>query len=233
MPRLMPFDPESAADPRDGTMANYARDICATESAKPGPDVLVFFAGRHAALGTLLADLDSSNCKPGRVEILTGDDASLLQTPGAGFPDNAIRQALDQVVELDYAALTDEKQWKAAGLPEPSRLSELRATLDDTFHTAVGEEAIMGYDAMTATIYAEASTQGSEVIGHPTRWSSFACPSSAIPGASGVLAFQGDGNPEDKAMPIMRKWSDHAQAMTVAWPLGKPRYESGSTTCSP
>ncbi|MGH3867911.1 MAG: ABC transporter substrate-binding protein [Pseudonocardiaceae bacterium] len=197
--------------------AQMHSDICAIK-----PD-LVYFAGRGTDLGYFLAALSSSGaCGLGSLDVMTGDDAENLV--GGRISTSG---GLSFTVFYTAFAYTDE--W--SGFPPDSdyvknyrnfietftREKFTEANLDDG-------EAMVTYDAVQVVVSAtkedplattEPGTVANFLVG--TRCHHY------VPGASGPIAFDPNGNPIDKAMPILQiNANGTVTQKDLAWPTGQP-----------
>lgn len=200
-----------------GIFAQMHSDVCAIK-----PD-LVYFAGRGTDLGYFLKALSLSGaCGLGPLDVMTGDDAENLV--GGRISTSG---GLSFTVFYTAFAYTDE--W--SGFPPNSdyvknyrnfvetfaREKFTEANLDDG-------EAMVTYDAVQVVVSAtkedplattEPETVANFLVG--TRCHHY------VPGASGPIAFDPDGNPIDKAMPILQINADGSVTQKdLAWPTGQP-----------
>jgi hypothetical protein len=219
VPLPLTYNPAQTDHPQNSTMTSYANMICPIGPPAPDkalPSTLVYFAGRHQALATLLAALDPV-CRNTQVTILTGDDAEL--TPLAG-DFSAAGHALTHNVTLDYTAHTNAGQWARAGLPRPAKLDLLTSGLS-SIGAVPTNQSTMGYDSMLVTLTAigtiHPGASGQPSADQMPPWHSLGCPA-PIPGASGVLSFLPSGNPQDKVVPILWRRPTGDKVQVPAWP---------------
>jgi ABC-type branched-subunit amino acid transport system substrate-binding protein len=198
--------------------AEMHSDICAIK-----PD-LIYFAGRGTDLGYFLTALSSSGACgfSGPLDVMTGDDVSnLVGGPISTFGDLSFT--------VFYTALAYTDEW--SGVPSGSdyvknyqdfataftkeRFKD--ANLDDghvmVAHDAVGVAVFATQNDPLATT--EPDTVAEFLVGiHCQR--SFA-------GASGPIAFDSNGDPIDKAMPILQLHANGTVTQKdLAWPTGEP-----------
>jgi ABC-type branched-subunit amino acid transport system substrate-binding protein len=192
-------------------------DICAVK-----PD-LIYFAGRGTDLRYFLTALSSSGaCGLGSLDVMTGDDAENLV-------GGRISTSSDLSFTVFYTASAYTDEW--SGFPSDSdyvknyqdfataftKENFADANLDDG-------EAMTDHDAVRVAVAAtkadplatvEPNTVAAFLVGiHCHNY---------IPGASGPIAFGLDGNPIDKAMPILQIHADGTVTQKdLAWPTGQP-----------
>lgn len=206
-------------------------DLC-----KIKPD-LVYFAGRGADLKSFLdAMFDSGACGLGELDIVTGDSASFLIGEELPTADHL-------TVNIYYTAMAYADQWadEAARSDAPEIVRTNAANYHDfeeSFTSGqayqfdktelVDGHAIMSHDAVLAAVKLVRINPSSipELGTVADQVPLFRCEKSAIPGASGAIAFDDRGNPVNKPMPILRVGSvDGKGSVTqvgLAWPLGAP-----------
>jgi ABC-type branched-subunit amino acid transport system substrate-binding protein len=197
--------------------ADMHSDICAIR-----PD-LIYFAGRGVDLGYFLTALSSSGaCGLGPLDVMAGDDADSLV-------GGRISTSGNLSFTVFYTAFAHVDEW--SGFPPDSdyvknyqdfvaAFTEQRftdANLDDG-------EAMLSYDAVRVAISATkadplAATEPDSVTAFLI---GIHC-HNYVPGASGPIAFDLDGNPIDKAMPILQLHADGTVTQKdLAWPTGQP-----------
>jgi len=204
--------------------AHMHSDICADR-----PD-LIYFGGRGVDLASFLTALSQGGaCGLGPIDVLTGDDAASLvgQRPPA-FPGLSVR--------VFYTALATANQWQGfpAGTDTVQDYTAFAQAFSDNGFDPKDlqeEDAIMSHDAVLAAALAVrldplATADSSTVKAYFLR---LKC-TQFVPGASGDIAFGNDGNPVDKAVPMLQLMPDGSTVLRdVTWPAGKqfdPR-----TTC--
>ncbi|MGB6163843.1 MAG: hypothetical protein WCF33_12095 [Pseudonocardiaceae bacterium] len=197
--------------------AQMHSDICAIK-----PD-LIYFAGRGTDLGYFFTAMSSSGaCGLGSLDVMTGDDAENLV-------GGRISTSGDVSFTVFYTAFAYTDEW--SGFPPGSdyvknyrdfieafaRKNFKEANLDDG-------EAMVTYDAVQVVVSAthndplattEPETVANFLVG--TRCHNY------VPGASGPIAFDPDGNPIDKAVPILQIHANGTVTQKdLAWPTGQP-----------
>lgn len=230
----------SSGEPDDpGNLGNVfnsiAHYICDTEART------VFFAGRHTPLRVFVSELGRSGCAERGFTVFTGDEASYL-----GQDELLDRAALEQRpgekrprVVLKYAALAHPDSWVASPGHTPpatggseaafrrleSALSEARPEIgENTLHDG---QTIIGYDAMATAVQgirratgASAAVPALEDV--TAQWPHFTG-SLRVEGASGWICLDTEGNPRNKAVPIVRLTGDGSLGFEgFSWPDGKP-----------
>lgn len=192
-------------------------DICVNR-----PDVIVF-AGRAVDLTSFMRALSEGGaCHISTLDVVTGDDA--VQIVGEPLPSSGHLR-----FRVFYSALAHGAQWDSEPPDSNNRRNFdgfaqefvkgrfSRDDLDDG-------HAMMNYDAALTAITAirqnplassDPSTVSDYLLG-------FRC-TNVIPGASGIIALQQDGNPTNKAMPILQIQPDGSLTQEgFAWPAGTP-----------
>lgn len=197
--------------------ADMHSDICAIR-----PD-LIYFAGRGIDLGHFLTALSSSGaCGLGPLDVMAGDDAENL----AG---GRISTSGDLSFNVFYTAFAHTDEW--SGFPPGSDYVKnyqdfAAAFTEEHFKDANLDdgEAMVSHDAVRVAIVAtkadplaitEPDTVAAFLVG--IRCHNY------VPGASGPIAFGLDGNPIDKAIPILQLHADGTVTQKdLAWPTGQP-----------
>lgn len=204
---------------------NMHSDICAIR-----PD-LIYFAGRGTDLKYFLTALSTSGaCGLGPLDVMTGDDA--LNMVGERIPASG-----DLSFNVFYTAFGHTDEW--SGFPPTfdyvkdyqdfmtavTRQHFKDANLDDG-------EAMANYDATQVAVFATrkdplATTEPETVANF---FVGIRC-NNSVPGASGPIVFDLDGNPIDKAIPILQLHADGTVTQKdLAWPTGQPL--NPASTCS-
>ena len=201
----------------DKLFADMHSDICAIR-----PD-LIYFVGRGTDLGYFLTALSSSGaCGLRPLDVMAGDDANNL----VGTP---ISTSGDLSFNVFYTAFAYTDEWN--GFPPTSDYVKNYRDFMAAFtqkHFKDGNlddgQAMVGYDAVRVAVFAtqkdplaatEPDTVANFLVG--TRCHNY------VPGASGPIAFDPDGNPIDKAMPILQLHADGTVTQKdLAWPIGQP-----------
>jgi hypothetical protein len=193
------------------------------------PD-LVYFAGRGSDLRSFLTALSQGGaCGLTRVDVMTGDDASNIV--GTALPPAGPVQ-----VGVFYTALANGDQWK----DEPSgsvnrenyqKFANAYATNGFSASELSDGQAIMTHDAVltAATAVRDNESAVTDPATVAAYFLGYRC-TTFIPGASGAIIFNQDGNPVDKAMPILQIQPDGSVTQQgFAWPTGVPL--DAATTC--
>lgn len=187
-----------------------------------GADV-VLFGGRGRDMATLISALASRPCLTQPVRIVTGDDASSIQT------DGAMAQGLASGVTVYYGSESDPGEWADAtgtlmvnGTNEyaQSRQAYLQYLAQVTRQfgtaTAAGADTTMGYDAMLTCIsaihLAGEHTPAEVTTSGVAQELSLLQGSRTVYGASGPIGLSGvytgagaqGSNPVGKVVPILR-----------------------------
>lgn len=192
-------------------------DLC---SYKPD---LIYFAGRGPDLGAFLTALSQGGaCGLGSMDVLSNDPTDLLGTRLPSFGDMQVR--------LLYTGVATRDEWQS--LPLSSIEYQNYAAFLAAFAGKNGfnpedledGHAMLSHDAVLTAVTAVrndpvAVTDPSTVAASFLR---FTC-QHAIPGASGQTAFAPNGDPIDKAMPIMLlQPNGDATQEGLAWASGQP-----------
>ena len=197
--------------------ADMHSDICAIR-----PD-LIYFAGRGTDLGYFMAALSRSGaCGLGPLDVITGDDASNLV-------GSQITMSGDLSFNVFYTALAYPDEWSS--FPSTSDYVKgyqdfAAAFIGKNFEDANLDDgqAMMAHDAVLVAVTATkadpaALTDPDTVAGS---FVSFRC-QHYVSGVSGLIAFDLDGNPIDKVMPILQLHADGTVTQKdLAWPTGQP-----------
>ncbi len=218
-PYLSPDGPLSTMS-REQYMANQFAgmhaDICQDK-----PD-LFYFAGRGTDLAAFLTSLAQGGaCGLTSVTVMSGDDATSLE--GAPLPNFG-----DLKVTVLYTSESSGTEWQ--GFPNGSDQVQNYNQFSEAFgrngfapadlqdgDAAISHDAVLSA-ATAARLDPVATTNPGTVAASFLR---FAC-RRTIPGASGDIAFDQNGNPVDKAMPIMRVQSDGSVVQQdLAWSTGQ------------
>lgn len=167
------------------------------------PDV-VYFAGRGKHLMTFINHLANRTCPEQEFTVMTGDDTSNLTVA-------ELRKAAQRGVEVFYTGIAHPRMWQE----KPTAVSKVSAGyfaeggwMSEHFPSDPLDDgqAMVGHDATLTAVRAirMAAEQGdrltTSVVGamftqmHGTF---------RVRGASGFLAFHNNGNPVNKALPIL------------------------------
>jgi ABC-type branched-subunit amino acid transport system substrate-binding protein len=197
--------------------ADMHSDICAIR-----PD-LIYFAGRGIDLGYFLTVLSASGaCGLGPLDVVTGDDA--LNLVGVRTSESG-----DLSFNVFYTADAYTDEWN--GFPPTSdyvkNYRDFMTALTQQHFTDANlddGEIMTHYDAALVAILA--TQKDPLAITEPETVANFLVGTrchNSVPGASGPIAFDSDGNPIDKAMPILQLHADGTVTQKdLAWPTGQP-----------
>ncbi|SFW73499.1 ABC transporter substrate-binding protein [Amycolatopsis australiensis] len=218
---------------RDGYLQKLFRgmhsDICNAQ-----PDV-IYFAGRGVDLRSFVHALsDDGACQGLRsVTVISGDDTATLV--GSKLPLDG-----DIAVTPLYTALAYPDQWKMftgneAALTYQQNYTDFINAFTGT-HEFTREDlsdgaAMIEHDAV-ATAVAAAERDPSSSSRSVTNFVAEIDCNSAVPGATGFIAFRQDGgNQIDKVLPILRIQADGTTApVDLVWSQGRPLDTSPSCT---
>ncbi|OLF11974.1 hypothetical protein BLA60_08035 [Actinophytocola xinjiangensis] len=239
-------DVEARADSLRGQFGYLTVNLCAAE-----PEV-VYFAGRGADLGTFARTLVESgtDCGPGPVTILTGDDG--IQA----IRDDDVAAALSDprnLVRVQYTGLASPDKWGGCG-GDPDTDGE-RANYN-AFQSAFTGQPACGVDTTAAdgtprlSYPLEDLDNGQAILTHDAAGlavvaarrigpSAVSNPMSQIgalqqtrcqtvfPGASGIIQFSADpahhGNPIGVTLPVLNITADRrAETIPPGWSTGGP-----------
>lgn len=213
--------------------------ICATEANT------VFFAGRHTPLRVFISELGKAGCASRGFTVLTGDDASYL-----GSDDKLDRKVLavqpgekKPRVTVKYAALAHPDAWvgtadrpvpKTGGSERAYRqlangIAQVRAEIGP--NELLDGQTIIGYDAMATAVKgvrrATGSSQKAPALTDVTAQWPHLTGTVRVDGASGWICLDNVGNPENKAVPIVRLSADGGlEFEQFSWPEQKPPPEN-------
>ncbi|WP_105972292.1 ABC transporter substrate-binding protein [Streptomyces geranii] len=244
--RYQPWPFTSPADrTEEGTTANDFRQI-RDRLCDTAQDVdTVLFAGRHTQLRQFINALGDRGCRERRFTILSGDDASYL-TGDRKLDPEALK---DGTISLHYSALAHPDAWfenppstggsaaDAQDLNDLLDAAEANTAAKTDKPLPIGEigledgQLIVAYDAMRLTVTGiREATPGGESAPTLTdvrdQWTNVSG-SARVNGASGWICLDNNGNPYNKAVPIVRLTHDrHADFVKIAWPTGKPPEKS-------
>ncbi|MBQ0926868.1 ABC transporter substrate-binding protein [Saccharopolyspora endophytica] len=203
--------------------ANVFSRICAEQ-----PDQ-VYFAGRGADLEVFLKTIASNGICVNdlNLDIITSDDASsLLNRPLPVFAPKQVR--------VFYTSVATQDQWDHADPPQPDNQAEYQKFEEAFDQLELEDDALVDGYAMSmhdAVLVATAAARGFETAGENYQLVSdwikkFDC-EGAFSGATGKIAYKTDpavqGNPVDKAMPILQLQPDGRPVQVdLVWPSGQP-----------
>lgn len=167
------------------------------------PEV-VFFAGRGRHLTRFLDAIASRPCQKRKFTVITGDDTTNLTA-------KELAHAAETGVRVLYTGLAHPDMWQK----DPDSVSGPSAShfqpggsLDKWFPSDPRHDgqAIMAHDAvLTAAQGVRMANLSQGEVDGPSVARMFHQMNSRqqVPGASGFISFQDDGNPRDKAIPIL------------------------------
>jgi ABC-type branched-subunit amino acid transport system substrate-binding protein len=189
-------------------------NVCVNE-----PDVIVF-AGRSADLTSFMRALsEGAPCVITSLDVLTGDDAANI----AGDP-------LPGSFRVYYTALAHDAQWDSSPAGSVNR-KNYDAFAQAFYRNGFGSDDLADGHAMISHDAALTATTAIRLdplaVSDPSTLSGtliqFHCANS-IPGASGPIELDSDGNPINKVMPMLRIRADgFLQQERLVWPEGAPR----------
>ncbi|HET9540284.1 MAG TPA: amino acid ABC transporter substrate-binding protein, partial [Candidatus Limnocylindria bacterium] len=195
------------------------------------PDVIVF-AGRSTDLTSFMHALSEGGACPfDSLDVVTGDDGATI----AGTPLPASDYLRFRVF---YTGLAHGAQWDTTPKDSPNRqnydaFAQKFLTYLFSQDDLADGHAMMSHDAALTAI--TAIRRNSVAVSNPSTVRAamlgFRC-TDPIPGASGAIALEQNGNPTNKAMPIVQIQPDGRQKQEdLAWPLGAPTDPSSLSTC--
>ncbi|MGI5348225.1 branched-chain amino acid ABC transporter substrate-binding protein [Streptomyces sp. CA-250714] len=190
------------------------------------PEV-VFFAGRGRHLTHFLDSLANRTCTDQEFHVVTGDDTTNLTA-------HELERAHRTGVEVLYTGLAHPDMWqsgeagKRAVSAATARKFREGGELDRWFPRDARDDgqAIMSHDAVltAARGVSMAAQWGGEVTGESVgRMFHKMNLDDSVPGGSGFLSFLNNGNPRNKAVPILRLTErKRAEFVEVSAPHGAP-----------
>ncbi|MET7685605.1 hypothetical protein [Streptomyces sp. NPDC005423] len=208
---------DSSLPASNQVLNGLAQQVCSSSSNT------VLFAGRGRDLPAFLSPLATySGCQDRDVTVLTGDDAEQVARP---LPPNAPMWNATAAPRLHvyYAASAYPDAWSDASYYNKAVTDRFGATDKDGFRSIFpGEQlgdgaAIMAHDGALAVITAvsdlvgtsgsgagkQASDGDDSLLEPPASAVANQLPSVKFAGASGWIAFDGNHDPVDKAIPIL------------------------------
>ncbi len=190
------------------------------------PD-LIYFTGRGVDLRSFVAALSAGGaCLLHSVTVMTGDDASRLI-------GSHLALSGDIGVKLLYTALAYPNEWGIGNSIDQRNYTDFARQFTDIYRfpprDLADSGAIMEHDAVLTVITAALEDPSTSPSSIANFLFNFNC-HFAIPGASGLIAFQPDtGNQIDKAMPILEFNTDGSVRQAgLAWYQGHPLNTSPS-----
>nr|WP_180218693.1 branched-chain amino acid ABC transporter substrate-binding protein [Streptomyces albus] len=188
---------------------------------------LIFFAGRGRHLTHFLDALANRTCTDQEFRVITGDDTTNLTA-------RELERAYRTKVEVLYTGLAHPDMWegseagKRAVSAATARKFREGGELDRWFPRDSRDDgqAIMAHDAVltAAQGVAMAARWGGDVTGESVgRMFHKMHLEQRVPGGSGFLSFLNNGNPRNKAVPILRLTEKkRAEFVEVSAPHGAP-----------
>lgn len=188
------------------------------------PDV-VYFAGRGNDLDAFVEALPGRPCLDTPINIMTGGSGSrtaIILGQEIKAHKDSLQRGLNANAALLYTPQAHPGAWAAAPgafRPEPIRLFQQQC--EDCFASLFPQEslddggAIMGNDAVVTAVTAIRKAAGSRDLGEEPISPGEVIQAlrglhdlDAVPGASGWISLGNDGNPTDKAVPIIQLHPD-------------------------
>ncbi|WP_413805426.1 branched-chain amino acid ABC transporter substrate-binding protein [Streptomyces sp. OE57] len=182
----------------------------------------VFFAGRGKHLTRFLDAIANRPCQERQFMVITGDDTSNLTAED-------LAHAAENKVRVLYTGLAHPDMWKedSHSVSGPSsRHFQPGGSLDKWFPDDQRQDgqAIMAHDAvLTAAQGIQMAALGKVTGESVARMFHHMNARQQVPGASGFISFENDGNPRNKAIPILRLTAKgQAELVEVSAPRGEP-----------
>ncbi|MFF1415545.1 branched-chain amino acid ABC transporter substrate-binding protein [Streptomyces sp. NPDC058289] len=188
---------------------------------------LIYFAGRGLHLTHFLDSLANRSCTEQRFTVFTGDDTTNLNA-------EQLARAAATGIEVLYTGLAHPDMYRAApqAVSAPSAKNfQPGGVLDQWFPHDSREDggALMGHDAVLAAangIRMAAHWQGQVVGDAVARMFHQMDGTQQVAGASGFISFQNNGNPRNKAVPVLRlNAKGQVEFVEVSAAEGKPPQE--------
>ncbi|MFC0601471.1 ABC transporter substrate-binding protein [Streptomyces palmae] len=183
---------------------------------------VVYFAGRGQHLTAFLNAIANRPCQEQEFTVMTGDDTTNLTAA-------QIKKAAETKVRVLYTGLAHPAMWSKDeyGVAAPSaRAFQEGGLLARWFPNDPRDDgqAIMAHDSvLTAARGIWMAARGEKVTGEAVGRMFQQMDSEKVPGASGFLSFGNDGNPLDKAVPILSLDEDgRADFVEVSPAHGEP-----------
>ncbi|MFJ4918626.1 branched-chain amino acid ABC transporter substrate-binding protein [Streptomyces sp. NPDC088725] len=186
---------------------------------------VIYFAGRGAHLTHFLDALSNRHCQKQKFTVIAGDDTTNLTS-------KELAAAARTRISVLYTGLAHPDMYRT----NPEAVSAPSATffadgqeLDRWFPNEPRDDgkAIMGHDAvLTAAKGIQMAASGqSEVTGEAVgRMFHQMNARQQVAGASGFISFQNNGNPRDKAVPVLRLTANgRAEFVEVSAASGRPQ----------
>ncbi|QES46967.1 branched-chain amino acid ABC transporter substrate-binding protein [Streptomyces venezuelae] len=188
---------------------------------------LVYFAGRGRHLTHFLDALANRSCTDRHFTVFAGDDTTNLSA-------EQLAHAAETGVEVLYTGLSHPDMYRSApqAVSAPSAKNfQPGGLLDQWFPHDPREDggALMGHDAVLAAahgIQMAARWQGQVVGDAVARMFHQMDGTQQVAGAGGFISFQNNGNPRNKAVPILRlNGKGRVEFVEVSAAEGKPPQE--------
>lgn len=188
---------------------------------------LVYFAGRGQHLTRFLDALSNRSCTDQQFTVFAGDDTTNLNA-------QELAHAAETGIEVLYTGLSHPDMYRSApqAVSAPSAKNfQPGGLLDQWFPHDPREDggALMGHDAVLAAahgIQMAARWQGQVVGDAVARMFHQMDGTQQVAGASGFISFQNNGNPRNKAVPILRlNGKGQVEFVEVSAAEGKPPQE--------
>ncbi|MFG2985958.1 ABC transporter substrate-binding protein [Streptomyces sp. NPDC048258] len=188
---------------------------------------LVYFAGRGRHLTHFLDALSNRSCTDQQFTVFAGDDTTNLSA-------EQLAHAAETGIEVLYTGLSHPDMYRSApqAVSAPSAKNfQPGGLLDQWFPHDPREDggALMGHDAVLAAahgIQMAARWQGQVVGDAVARMFHQMDGTQQVAGASGFISFQNNGNPRNKAVPILRlNGKGQVEFVEVSSAEGKPPQE--------
>jgi ABC-type branched-subunit amino acid transport system substrate-binding protein len=214
----------------ENRFASIVIRICSADSNT------IYFPGRGSDLLALLPALADRPCQDQHITVVSGDSASWLQSPQGD--EGVLSEALRKNVSVWYTVLAHPTVWKDRpgeegcqnAFPGASVFLGEESPFRQLFPGEPLDEAsaIMAYDAVATTTQAISQVFGQEAGDvTPDDVLQILRGLKDVPGASGWISFDKNGNPINKAIPILEVApGGDAKLVAVAW-------SSGSPSCGP
>ena len=171
----------------------------------------IYFAGRGKHLKDFLDALSNrENCTDRDFTVISGDDSSNLTA-------DELRKASETGIEVLYTGIAHPDMWEADPKAVSKRADKLFKSTDDDGQAIVAHDSVITVSQALAML---ADTDGKET-GESVGGMFYKMQQHAVPGASGWISFEENGNPRDKAIPILRLASSgRAHLEDVSSPTG-------------
>ncbi|MFF3212942.1 ABC transporter substrate-binding protein [Streptomyces sp. NPDC002886] len=185
---------------------------------------IVYFAGRGLHLTRFLDALANRSCTEQKFTVFTGDDTTNLNA-------EQLARAAETGIEVLYTGLAHPDMYRAApqAVSAPSAKNfQPGGLMEQWFPHDTREDggALMGHDAVLAAahgIQMAAHWQG-QVVGEAVgRMFHQMDGAQQVAGAGGFISFQNNGNPRNKAVPVLRlSGKGQVEFVEVSAAEGKP-----------